>query len=117
MDHTIVLSGAIVDHQTWMTSIRSFVRGNSNLSDMQVASANDCNLGKWLNGDGLSEFGQYPEFTELKEAHRKLHGLGAEVVKNKNAGDAAAAEKLIEDMQPLSKKIVAEIEELKTKIS
>lgn len=117
MDHTIILSGAIVDHQAWMTSLRLFVRGNSNLSDMQVSSADACNLGKWLNGDGLKEFGEYPEFTELNEKHRKLHGLGAEVVKNKKAGDAAAAEKFIEDLQPLSKEIVLLIEKLKTKTS
>lgn len=113
MDHTIILSGAIVSHQTWMANLQTFIKGGSNLTDMQVSSPDDCNLGKWLKGDGLREFGEYPEFAELEKLHRTLHGLGKEVVKNKHAGDTIEAERLIDAMGPISKQIVATIEKLK----
>lgn len=37
MDHTIILSGAIVDHQTWMTSLNMYVKGSNkgNLGQME----------------------------------------------------------------------------------
>lgn len=117
MDHTIILSGAIVSHQSWMTALQMYVKGGSTLSDVQVSSSSDCALGKWLKGDGAAEFSQWSEFNELLELHQKLHTLGAEVVKSKHKGDAAAAEKLIETIVPMSKKIVVVIEKLKTKIT
>lgn len=110
-----ILSEAVLCHKNWISAIKTFAEGTAVLTDMEISSPDECKLGHWMNEDGLKEFGQYPEFVELKANHRTLHELGKKLVEKKHEGDMETVKKILEELQPISKIIVAHIEALKAK--
>ena len=113
----LLLATATFEHCNWMSALKEFIEDDTGLTDMQVKSPNECDLGKWINSDESSDFGNYQEFIELKEFHKNLHALGAEVVEKKRVGDIQGAKNLIKEMKPISCRIIEQIEKLKEKIS
>ena len=113
---TLLLATANLEHCNWMSALKDFIEDDTGLTEMQVISPDECDLGKWMNSEGLSDFGKYPEFITLKEFHKNLHALGAKIVEKKRAGDKQGAENLIEEIKPISCRIIEQIEKLKEKI-
>jgi methyl-accepting chemotaxis protein len=105
-DRKLDLSAAKMAHLNWKTRLRSFLDGKAGLTEAEAVSHRDCAFGKWYYGEGLQHYGHIQELKAVEAPHAELHQTIKEIVKARNAGDAASAEKLYANVDHLSRRIV-----------
>jgi methyl-accepting chemotaxis protein len=93
-------------HLAWRTLLRSFLDGKGGLSEAQVVSCRDCDLGKWLYREGLKKYSGVTEMKELESVHSSMHDTVKRVFETKKAGKSSEAEKAFKEMEQLSGKVV-----------
>jgi methyl-accepting chemotaxis protein len=94
-------------HLVWKSRLRRFLDGQEALSKDQAVSHKHCDLGKWLNSEGLRRHGHLSEMQELDQAHRTLHGVIKRIVELKHAGQHEEAELEFEQVEPVSQQIIS----------
>ena len=101
------LSAAKSAHLNWKTRLRAFLDGRAGLTEAEAVSHHDCAFGKWYYSEGLKKHGDIAELREVEAPHAELHRTIKEIVRAKNAGDEASAERLYASVDDLSRRIVA----------
>ena len=77
---------AVNAHSAWKTKLRDYIaKHDGSLSAAAVATDNQCDLGKWIYGEGKA-YERFPEYAKLKSEHAKFHKVVADVVQDVNAG-------------------------------
>jgi hypothetical protein len=77
---------AIADHTRWKMRLASYaVKPDHSLCVKLVASADQCELEQWLEGEG-SKYSSLPEFADLVASHARFHQAAAEIVINADSG-------------------------------
>jgi methyl-accepting chemotaxis protein len=82
------------------------------MSEQEAVSHHDCDLGKWLYGQGLARFGDLPEMQKLEKIHAEMHTLIKQVVRAQNSGDTRKAESAFARVERYSDEIVTLLEQL-----
>ena len=108
---------ASLKHSRWKAHLRAYLDGKEQVSDAELMSPKDCDLGKWLYADGLRKYGQLSEMKELEKAHEQMHATVKTVVQKKKAGDAAGADEAFKRVAEGSERVVALLAALKTKVA
>lgn len=98
---------AKIKHSTWKVRLRDFLDGKGGLTKEQATSHKDCDLGKWMYGEGLAKYAGVPEMKSLEKEHETLHRTIKTIVDLKSTGKAKEAEAEFLKIEPISKKIVA----------
>lgn len=107
---------AIAAHIKWKVRLHQFIDGTSaeKLSSAVVCKDNQCDLGKWIYGDG-AKFKAAPHYQDLVKKHANFHICAAEVVKKVEGGDKTGAHAALGGpFAVASKETVAAIMTLKT---
>jgi methyl-accepting chemotaxis protein len=114
---TEFLNKAIMAHSAWKGRLRKAVDGGELPDATSVRADNQCDLGKWIYGDGKSHQ-SLPEFQELKSQHAHFHKAAADVVEMIKKGDKAKAHADLESgvFAGVSVKVVNAITNLRHKI-
>jgi len=94
-------------HGTWRMKLRGFLDGRENIDPKQLASHQDCELGKWLYSTGISKHGHLREVQELEKKHKFMHGVVKQVVALKQAGKAKEAEQEFSKVHDAAEAVVA----------
>lgn len=89
--------------------------GKAVLTQKEAVSHKDCVLGKWYYGEGLNQFGHIQEMKDIELPHEEMHAIIKEVISLKEKGDPRAAEKIYNEVGPLSQKIVALLGQIEQK--
>ena len=66
-------------HAEWMAELREFIYGNGTLESERVASDDQCELGRWLYGEG-TRYRHLAEYDNALQIHAALHRHAAQVV-------------------------------------
>lgn len=93
-------------HLAWKARIGDFLAGRETLTLAQAVSPRDCDLGKWLYGEGMKQYGYLPEMDELEKQHAEMHGLVKSIIGSKERGDTGRAQSDFQRMQRLSDQVV-----------
>ena len=104
-------------HRAWKVRLRSFLDGQSTLSLDQAVSHTQCDLGVWFSGDGMQNFGHFPEMKSLEEPHKQMHVLIHEIIKAKQQGQISEAEDMYLRVDDYSDQIIALLNEILAKIT
>ncbi len=67
------LDDAIGVHTNWKLKLLTAVNGGEVPDRNKVCVDNQCDLGKWIYGDGQKSLGQSPDLAKLKEEHKRFH--------------------------------------------
>jgi methyl-accepting chemotaxis protein len=110
------LANAKTAHLAWKSRLRSFLDGNTSLSEQQAVSHHHCDFGRWYYSDGLQKFGHISMMRSIERPHESLHRLIKDIVQAKNGGNMAEAERLFAQIEPLSREIVGMINQLEQQI-
>jgi methyl-accepting chemotaxis protein len=94
-------------HRTWRLKLRSFLDGRENIDPKQLASHQDCELGKWLYSTGMSKHGHLREIQELEKKHKSMHGSVRQVVELKKVGKTKEAEQEFAKVHDSAEQVVA----------
>ncbi len=103
-------------HLAWKARLRSFLDGKQTLTEAQAVSQRDCDLGKWLYGEGMAKYGTLSEMRELERVHADLHGTVKRIVELKRSGNAPAAEQEFTKIDPISHRIIALLTTIEQKV-
>jgi methyl-accepting chemotaxis protein len=64
---------ALIMHRNWIDKFKEFADGKVAMTDDEMVSEQECNLGKWLYSKGMNEYGTFSTIQELEDIHRLLH--------------------------------------------
>jgi diguanylate cyclase (GGDEF)-like protein/PAS domain S-box-containing protein len=74
-DLPLLFAGVV--HRAWVAGIASFVNGaRENPPPLDFLQ---CQFGRWLTAEGLSQYGMLPVFQDIDALHRQIHALAAEL--------------------------------------
>lgn len=67
------LERAVEAHVAWKTKLRVAINGGTS-PDATISSRDDqCELGKWIYGEGAQKYGAAAELKQLRDDHKKFH--------------------------------------------
>lgn len=69
----------LASHAAWMTRLREYIYGAGRMDRKTVARDDDCEIGRWLYGDGL-KYRQLSEYRRARDVHAAFHRRAAKVV-------------------------------------
>lgn len=85
------LKDAIDAHSKWKVRLRMFLSGTGEKLDPAVVERdNQCDLGKWIHGEG-ARHGASADYQKLRTEHALFHRCAAKVVRTAMAGKKAEA--------------------------
>lgn len=78
---------AIALHAKWKMMLRSYVaKPDGSLNPAIVADDQNCDLGKWIAGEGR-KFASLPEYSTLASSHARFHKAAGDVIRRADAGE------------------------------
>jgi hypothetical protein len=81
------INSAIQAHVNWKTKLAIYIaRPDHSLKASEVSHHEQCELGRWLAGEGR-KFAAMPEYTQLAADHARFHHAAAEVIRKADAGE------------------------------
>lgn len=103
------LSNAILVHQQWKSRLNQFLGGalQEKLDSATVGKDDQCELGRWIHGEGRKQFLGVPEFEELQERHARFHKKAGDIVRMANQGNTKGALELFDKEFPEDSKAIA----------
>ncbi len=109
----IDLERAKTAHMAWKVKLRGFLDGRAALTREQAVSDHDCAFGKWYFSQGLERFGHIAEMLQVRDPHAEMHKLIRDIIELKEQGKIEEAEKIYQNVEPLSEHIVELINKIK----
>ncbi len=93
-------------HRSWKFKLRALLDGEKRLTDTEILSPEECDLGKWLTTEGLMQRSAVPEVERLIVVHQDLHKAATQVMEFHEAGQFTLAEAAFERVTALSTEII-----------
>ena len=107
---------AKLKHVSWKEKLKSFLEGKAGLTEQEVVSHVDCQLGKWLYDEGLEKYKGVPEMQMLEGVHIRLHAAAKQLIDLKAAGQFKLAEKEFGRIRMLSEQLLSLLEMVEKKV-
>ncbi len=95
------MKAALDAHTAWTRRLEDKIGGKSQeeLDVATVATDCECTLGKWLHGTARQEFGETPDYRELRRVHADFHLKAGEILNNMLNGDREKALKNLKELR------------------
>jgi methyl-accepting chemotaxis protein len=110
---------AITCHVAWKQKLSRYIaKPDQTLKSTEIASDHNCDLGKWIYGEG-ARFSNLPEFASLKSEHAHFHAAAASVVARADRGQQVSEELALgarSDFAQASNSVVSSLMALKRKV-
>ncbi len=83
-------------HVRWKERLLAHIEGRSaeKLDPAVIARDDQCQMGKWIYGDGKL-FQDTPQYEQVRAEHARFHQIAANVVRHVDSGDRGAAVTLL----------------------
>jgi len=94
-------------HLRWRGRLQRFLQGKEQLDADQLASPDQCELGRWLNSPANRRLIERPEFVRLIRSHNALHAAVKDVVVSHHADRRIDANMAMERVEAASIEVVA----------
>lgn len=102
----------ITDHLNWRWKIYNMILGYDDIDPAAMGDHTKCRLGRWVASRGQTNPAYADLVQQMSGPHKKLHDIAMEAVKYYRAGEREKAEKLLHDMDDVSKDVVGLLEKL-----
>lgn len=73
-------SQVIYAHSAWKNRLKDHIMKNEPLDAATIAKDDQCELGKWIYGEGR-KYSSRSEYADVKQKHARFHAVTAEVVR------------------------------------
>ena len=114
---TIDFTSAANKHLAWKTRLRRFLNGKETLTEAQLTSHRDCDLGKWIYSGGMEKYGHLNEMQAMEKEHAQFHTRIKTLVSLKKEGKTNQAEAELAQVDRMSDHIVALLKKVASKVS
>lgn len=85
------ISHAIAAHASWKAKFKDFMAGKLELDAHVVRQNNQCQFGKWLEGEGKTSLDK-ADYEDIHRLHTEFHKIAADVIVKKKKGHVQGAE-------------------------
>lgn len=89
-------------HLHWRVKLLGYLNGQNTLTQAEVLSHEQCELGKWIYSEGLKVYANLPEMQELEKTHKELHETIHRVIEFKDKNMLKEAKDEYELMREVS---------------
>jgi hypothetical protein len=95
--HGLNMKDAIDAHLAWKARLKAQLEGGGGemLEVGQVASDDQCALGKWLHGEARQRFSNLPEYIDLLRLHSKFHLDAGKILIELHKGNKEIADTML----------------------
>lgn len=62
-----------LSHLGWKSKLADFMYGLIDLQESDIGNHHECDLGKWLYGEGLKEFAHLDIIHRIEKEHKEVH--------------------------------------------
>ena len=104
------VNAARLAHLRWETVLEDLVNGSGVHEPLK--GHEDCDLGTWIYGTGLSRYGKSGAVWQLKTAHKRFHHLAEETMSALAAGMQDRAVEMLTSVRRLSGEILFQLTSL-----
>jgi methyl-accepting chemotaxis protein len=108
---------AINAHVQWKMKLSNYLsKPDQSLNPVRVSSDQNCELGKWLYGEG-KKHSNLAGFSTLLDAHAKFHRVAGDVIRRANAGENVAKEIALgasSEFAKVSNAVVSDLRQLRS---
>ena len=99
-------------HLRRKTRLARLLNGQEEVRIEQLLSPDKRELGKWMNGPGIRQFGERPEFIHLDRVHKEIHLAVQKVLELHHSGLRSEAQRALARVQSLSAEVVSALADL-----
>lgn len=107
---------AIKAHVSWKIKLTTYLkRPDKSLNAEHVCKDDNCDLGKWIYGEGKI-YSNRNEYIHLKKEHARFHKAAAEIIKKADTGHGLSEEVAVgikSEYNEASNNVVSAIMEMK----
>jgi len=83
---------AVKAHVAWKAKLKAYLSApNKSLNPTEIEKDNNCDLGKWLRGEGAKHSGK-KTYKDLLAEHAKFHKAAASIVRRADSGQKVLEE-------------------------
>ena len=83
---------AVKAHVTWKSKLQAYIaKPDKSLDSNKVSKDDECDLGKWLRGEGAKFSGHMP-YKLLVTEHAKFHRAAGDIIRRADAGQKVSEE-------------------------
>jgi len=111
--HLLILDLAKTDHRVFMGKIHACMAGSMRLEPDQLPDHRACRFGKWYYDQGVQSCGTLPSYKSIEGPHIKIHAIAKEALKALYSGDRKNAERLYDEADNISGRIVSLLDDIK----
>lgn len=105
--HGLNMKAALDAHVEWTHRLEGKLNGDNSeaLDAATVGSDCNCKLGKWIHGSAKEQFGDVPEYEQLRETHADFHRKAGEILKNVGDRESELARSNLKELRYQSGKV------------
>ena len=103
-------------HLAWKARLRRYLDGQEALTEAQLTSHRECNLGKWIYSSGMEKYGHLNEMQTMEKEHVQFHTRIKNLVSLKKEGKINQAEAELTQVDRMSDHIAALLKKVASKI-
>jgi diguanylate cyclase (GGDEF)-like protein/PAS domain S-box-containing protein len=101
------------DHRRWVDRLEAVVLDQSGCaSKPPPLNPHHCDFGQWLDGPGRDRYGELEHFARIDRLHRRVHGLGEEIIELARSAGAGVAQTRLAELHALRDQLVGELRAL-----
>lgn len=89
------LEAAIQKHEEWKTRFFTAMTQHLMMDPAIIEKDNYCQLGKWLHGEGKTQFGNLSSYADCVSSHASFHVEAAKVAQTINSKNFVEAENML----------------------
>lgn len=105
------------DHVQWVRRVVQAAGGAAlHLADSELRDHHHCRFGHWYYGLGRQRYGHMPGYHDLEGIHAKVHAVGTEIIRLRDAGDIPGAEALCPRLLELKTQVQDMLAELQNMV-
>lgn len=105
------------DHIYWKWRVYNMLLGFERLNEHEAGNHHSCRLGQWLEKHGKNNPAIAQYIREIDAPHARLHQAAAEAIKAYNAGNHAAAETGLHEIDAMSTQVIAVLKKMRQSLS
>jgi len=106
-------SVAKMQHEVWKNKLITFLNGGVAPT---AVSHRDCDLGKWIYGGGLDEYGSVSEMRKLENRHQEFHDRIKKVIDLQQSGHKDEAWEIYQSLKPMSVELLEILDSVAEKV-
>ncbi len=99
-----------IEHRVWITAIENLLSGVREAPPPM--DVHQCRFGKWLDGEGLANYGGQAAAPAVEWLHRQVHTLASEMLALHSTGRAAEAVARLEELRNLRDALLDHLQRL-----